>query len=110
MRQTWHTRARTIPTGRRRAAGPRRIHLAVAVGLALVLGACDAQQGTEAVLTSPRPIAADRDHRPQPAPKQRWGTAAGLDPVVDGPRNTYKPPSLRSRYPVLKTPAAPANT
>ncbi|MFI6639383.1 polymorphic toxin-type HINT domain-containing protein [Streptomyces sp. NPDC050504] len=38
-------------------------------------------------------------------PGQRWGSAEGRDHLVDGPRNTELPESLRSKYP-LTTPAA----
>ncbi len=114
MRQSWYSRARTIstgPAGHRRGRRARRLHLTVAVGLALLLGACDAQNGTTAVLENPRPIATEgRPHQPRKAPEQRWGDASGLNPVVDGPRNTYRPASLRSRYPVMKAPTAPANS
>jgi hypothetical protein len=86
------------------------MRVTVGLGLAMVMAACDAQQGTEAVLSNPRPIPGVDNHRAQPAPEQKWGNAAGLNPVADGPRNTYRPPSQRSRYPVMKAPVAPANS
>src|SRR5690349_5761120 len=113
MRQSWYSRARKIssgPVGRRRARRGHLLRVTAGLGLAMVLTACDAQQGTEAVLSNPRPIPGVDNHRAQPAPKQRWGNAAGLNPVAGGPRNNYRPPSQRSRYPVLKAPVAPANS
>ncbi|MFE7132987.1 DUF6531 domain-containing protein, partial [Streptomyces sp. NPDC057638] len=47
-------------------------------------------------------------------PTQHWGSAEGRDHLVDGPRNTEAPPSLRSRYPLtlppVTRPGAPRNT
>ncbi|MCU7729892.1 polymorphic toxin-type HINT domain-containing protein [Actinoplanes sp. KI2] len=89
----------------------RRLHLGLAAGLALWVGACSAQEGTTAVQLDPRPAAVKADRRAdKPAPRQRWGNAAGVDPVADGHRNTYRPPSLRSKYPPVKAPSLPANT
>ena len=55
-------------------------------------------------------MAVHSDHRAKPAPQQRWGSAAGLDPVVAGPRNQTVPPSLRAKYPPIKAPSLPANS
>lgn len=114
MRQSWFSHARsrlTGPAARRRVHRARRVNLAVAVGLAALLGACDAEGGTTAVLANPRPVATKAAPvKAAPAPEQRWGNAAGLDPVAGGPRNTYRPPSQRAKYPVIKAPALPANS
>ncbi|WP_433297556.1 polymorphic toxin-type HINT domain-containing protein [Actinoplanes sp. CA-030573] len=86
--------------------------LFLAVGLSFVLTACSAQEGTTAVQLNPRAVTHDarvdaKDAKP--APKQRWGDASGLNPVVDGKRNTFKPPSEKSKYPPVKPPEPPAN-
>jgi YD repeat-containing protein len=111
MQQGWFARARaTASEARQRDRRRRRLNLGLALGLAFLLAACSGQDGTTAVQLNPlQPTAAGR-HVAKPAPKQRWGSAAGMNPVVDGPRNTFKPKSLRSQYPVLKAPSFPANS
>ncbi|WP_306210198.1 polymorphic toxin-type HINT domain-containing protein [Actinoplanes sp. RD1] len=75
----------------------------------VLLTAGTAQGGTTAVQLNPRPLAA-KAHEAKPAPEQRWGDASGLDPVAGGTRkNTWNPQSLRAKYPLRKTPQAPAN-
>ncbi|GGL01195.1 RHS repeat-associated core domain-containing protein [Mangrovihabitans endophyticus] len=82
----------------------------MAVGTAALLAACTGQEGTTAVLENPRPVVAHgAQHVAAEAPHQRWGGADGLNPVAGEPGNDFVPPSQRSRYPLLKHPARPAN-
>src|SRR5690242_20008326 len=113
MRQDWLLRARrtrNAPAARRRMARQRRLRLLGVFGLVALLGVGAGQAGTTAVQADPRQVAVHRDHHARPTPQQRWGSAAGLDPVVDGPRNRTVPPSLRAKYPPIKAPALPANS
>uniref|UniRef100_UPI002739783A DNRLRE domain-containing protein n=1 Tax=Symbioplanes lichenis TaxID=1629072 RepID=UPI002739783A len=93
--------------GLRRAR--KQVHIGLSVGLAVLLGVSVAQNGTTTVQLHPRPVALETPADDRPVPQQRWDDAAGLNPVADGPRNTYRPESTRARYPVLKAPKAPAN-
>jgi RHS repeat-associated protein len=94
-----------------RAHARRLLWAGWAAGLGFLLVACTAEGGTTAVQRSPRPTAAAAARQSdRPAPKQRWGNAAGLDPVAGKSRNTFRPPSLKSKYPPVKAPALPANT
>src|SRR6266496_4305394 len=101
MRRRGHIRVRKNGF---RVRALHRLHLGLVAGLAFWVGACSAQEGTTAVQLDLRPAAARaaKQHADKPAPKQRWGNAAGVDPVVAGPRNKYRPPSLRSKYPPVK--------
>uniref|UniRef100_UPI0027383244 DNRLRE domain-containing protein n=1 Tax=Symbioplanes lichenis TaxID=1629072 RepID=UPI0027383244 len=93
----------------RNSALTRTFHLGLAAGAVILLTAGTAQGGTTAVQLNPRPPAA-KQHAPKPAPEQRWGDASGLDPVAGGgKKNTWNPPSLRSKYPLRKAAQAPAN-
>jgi hypothetical protein len=86
------------------------LRLAGGFGLAVLLSVGAGQGGTTAVQANPRSVAVHSDHRARPAPQQRWGSAAGLEPVVAGPRNRTVPPSLRAKYPPIKAPSLPANS
>ncbi|MFG1992112.1 RHS repeat-associated core domain-containing protein [Actinoplanes sp. NPDC048988] len=83
--------------------------LAFAAFLVLLIGAWAGEQGTTAVQLHPRLVAVETPAGSDKAPEQRWGDAAGLDPVVAGRRNTVRPTSERSKYPPVKAPTLPAN-
>lgn len=96
---------------RRRDSARAGLRMGWTAGLVFLLTACAAQQGTTAVQLHPRPKVAKAAHQSaQPAPQQRWASAAGLDPVAGKTRNTFRPPSLKSKYPPVKAPSLPANT
>ncbi|MFF5293698.1 RHS repeat-associated core domain-containing protein [Paractinoplanes globisporus] len=83
--------------------------LILALGLSFLLTACSAEEGTSAVQLHHRVVTAAARTAPKPAPAQRWGDASGLDPVAGGTRNTFRPPSEKSKYPPVEAPSLPAN-
>ncbi|HEY9472298.1 MAG TPA: DUF6531 domain-containing protein, partial [Mycobacteriales bacterium] len=46
-------------------------------------------------------------HRAEPAPSQRWGTAAGQDHIVGSSGNRTEPKTLRGQYPLRHEPPTP---
>jgi hypothetical protein len=86
--------------------------LAYALVVALLLGV-----SADAAMPPPRPGGGGPGHVAQPAPGQRWGSAAdagrepraGAGDRAGGSANRTVPASTRSRYPLLSLPQEPAS-
>ncbi|HEU5110483.1 MAG TPA: hypothetical protein VFT95_18230, partial [Micromonosporaceae bacterium] len=65
-----------------------------------------AQGGMTAAASHPAHVST-KDHKAQPKPGQRWGSAAGQPHEAGRPGNRVVPQSLRGRYPLRAPAAAP---